>query len=372
MSNPKRVAVVGPLPPTRSGIARHTSAVAVALSTYAKVRVWSYQRQYPKFLYPGTSELSEDLKSVEHLNERRILDGVNPWTWLKTAIEIRRWKPDLLVFPVWTFFQAPSLGLIAGYLRRFGCGTCAIVHNTFDHESSFLKRRLSLWCLRQANRYVTHGTVLAGEISDHIPQAAVSIFPHPLFDDFPTAQRDLQRDAALELLFFGLVRPYKGLDIALRALALSGRKDIHLTIAGEFWEGLDETKDLIRELELTKQIELIPTYISDVDAADLFNRCDALVLPYRSVTGSGIVAMSLYYKRAVIVSDHPGLADLVEQFHAGWVFPSEDEQSLANIFKSLDRSQTKQAGENAEASASILTWDNFARVVLGHGEGSKA
>ena len=360
--------MLGPVPPTRSGIARHTALTAAALAREARVKVWSYKRQYPKFLYPGKSEVAADLASPSDLDERRIVDGVNPLTWIRTVREISAWDPQLLVFPAWTFFQAPALGWMARSLRKRGCETCAIVHNVFDHTQAAWKSKLSLWCLGQADRYVTHGAGLAGQILSHFPEAQVDVFPMPLFDDFPAAKHSLKREYALELLFYGLVRPYKGLDIALRALALSARKDIRLTVAGEFWQGLAETRLLIETLGLSDQVQLIPEHISDADTAELFDRSDAVVLPYRAVTGSGILATAFHYRRAVIVSDHPALSDLVQQFEAGWIFPSENAQSLADILRSLDRNATELAGQRAKSSAALLTWPNFAARVIGGGQ----
>ena len=365
MTSRRRIAVLGPLPPTRGGIARHTALTAQALREEATVKVWSFKRQYPRFVYPGQSEYSNEAANFSDLEERRIVDGINPLTWVETAKEISAWKPDLLVFPMWTFFLAPSLGWIARTLRHKGFETCAIVHNAHDHEKALWKEKLSLWGLGQADRFVTHGAELAKQISSRFPSSKVDIFPHPIFDDYPLPKHKLQREYALELLFYGVVRPYKGLDVALHALALSGRKDVRLTIAGEFWQGLAETRELIRSLGISDQVVLRPEYISDVETAELFDRTDAVVLPYRSVTSSGILAMALFYQRPVIVSDHAALSTLVEQFDAGWIFPTEQPKALADIMVSLNRNMTKTAGSNAKVSAETLTWENFAATVVG-------
>lgn len=365
MTSQKRIAVLGPLPPTRSGISRHTAMATAALAAEAEVKAWSYRRQYPRFLYPSQSETAPDLTPFDGVEERRIVDGINPLTWIRAAKEIADWQPHLLVFPVWTFFQAPAMGWIARSLRQKGCKTCAIVHNVVDHSEAGWKSKMSLWCLGQADRFVTHSTGLADRISSLFPSTRVDMFPHPLFDDFPPPKHLLRREKALELLFYGFVRPYKGLDVALHAVAMSKRKDLRLTIAGEFWQGLPETRALIETLGITEQVELIPEYINDADTAELFDRADAVVLPYHSVTGSGIVPMAFRYQRPIIVSDHPGLSDLVKQFDAGWIFPSGQSRALADILVSLDREETERASSNAKSSADYLTWENYAARVIG-------
>lgn len=359
-----RVAVVGPVPPIRSGVARHTAATAQALARVAQVRLWSFSRQYPGWLYPGEAERSADLHPPERLTIDWSLDGVSPLSWRRTASRIASWQPDLAVFPAWTFFLAPALGTVARSLRRRGVPVCAVVHNAVDHEAAWWKNRLSRWQLVQADRYVAHNDTLADDLRNVTPGAAVEVFPHPVFDDFPQPRGTLARRAALELLFYGLVRPYKGLDIAIEALALSGRRDVRLTIAGEFWQGVDRTQAQIARLGLSDMVEILPGHVSDADTAELFARADAVVLPYRTVSGSGIVPMACHYGRAVIASDLPGLASVIEDGRTGWLFPAEDAGSLGEIIAGLDRTQAGAAGRHAAAFGRTLTWEAFARRIL--------
>jgi glycosyltransferase involved in cell wall biosynthesis len=100
------------------------------------------------------------------------------------------------------------------------------------------------------------------------------------------------------LLFFGIVRPYKGLDVLLRALP----DGVGLTVAGEFWSGLDETRALIRELGLDGRVELLPGYVPAERIGGLFAACDALVLPYRSATASQNVLMAFEHGVPVIAT----------------------------------------------------------------------
>ncbi len=367
MIKQRKIAVVGPTPPIRSGIARHTAAIARALAGREEltVRVWSFSRQYPRFLYPGAAERDEDGVPPSDLQIRFSIDGVNPLSWRRAAKEIRDWGPDLLVVPAWTFFLAPALGWIARQIRRDGVECCVVVHNAFDHEARAWKSKLNLWQLAQADRYVTHNDDLAAELGVNFPKAKIDVFPHPVFDDFPEPTGALPREAALELLFFGLVRPYKGLDLALDAVAKSGRADLRLTIAGEFWQGLDETRERISRLGLADQVELIPRYVSDAETAELFDRADAVVLPYRSVTGSGVIPTAYRYGRAVIATDLPGLAAVVRHDETGWLTPLGDIDALAAAIRGLDRETASRAGVAARAFGATLSWDRFADLVLG-------
>jgi glycosyltransferase involved in cell wall biosynthesis len=360
----RRVAVIGPVPPIRSGVARHTAATAQALAQLADVRLWSFSRQYWDWLYPGSSERSPDLHRPEGLSIQSGLDGMNPLSWQRTASQVAQWQPDVAVIPAWTFFLAPALGIMARHLRRRGVPVCAIVHNAADHEAAWWKQRLSRWQLAQADRYVTHNEALADAVRDVAPGAPVAIFTHPVFDDFPPPRGTLPRQASVELLFYGLVRPYKGLDIAIDALALCGRRDVRLTIAGEFWLGEEQIRAQITRLGLADRIEIRPGHVSDAETAELFARADAVVLPYRAVSGSGIVPLACRYGRAVIASDLPGLASTIEHGRTGWLFPAGDAHALGRLLAGLDRQQTTMVGRQAMEFGKTLTWERFVRHIL--------
>lgn len=354
---------MGPVPPTKSGVARHTAALAREMALDNDLRVWSFKRQYPRFLYPGGSERNAGF-AAGAIGARAVLDGSNPLTWRATLREIRAWQPDLVVLPVWTFFLAPALGWIARGLRRSGTECVMVVHNAFDHETAAWKARLSLWQLGQADRFVTHNAALADQLAAHFPRRPVGIFPHPVFDDFPAPAGVLPREAGIEFLFFGLVRPYKGLDTLLEAFARAGRQDARLTIVGEFWQGEDETRALIDRLGIANKVEMVARFVTDAEAAEYFARADAVVLPYRSVTGSGVIPTAYHYGRPVIASDLPGLADVVCHGDTGWLVPVDDVAALSDILAGLMRVQAETAGRKARAYGAGLTWKNLAALVL--------
>jgi glycosyltransferase involved in cell wall biosynthesis len=366
-----RVAVVGPFPPIRSGIAKHTEAVAKALEARpdTEVRRWGFSKQYPGWLYPGNSERDPN-RPASGNGVTETLSGANPWTWHKSAREIQDWRPTTVVMPAWTFAVAPALGWIARQVSAPGVNICMIVHNAYDHEAVGWKDRLTTWQLSAADRFMTHNLALAQDVSARFPDTPVQVFTHPVFDDVPAARGDLQRRSELELLFFGLVRPYKGLDILLDAMQLLKRDGVSLTIAGEFWQDLEETKARINRLGSGNSVELISRYVDETEMAELFHRADAIVLPYRAISGSGVVALAFHYRKAVIASDLPGFAEIVLDGETGWLFRSGDAAELAGILERLDRSQTRSAGEAAGRFGQDLTWDGFVSSFIDGDEAS--
>ncbi len=358
----QRVAVVGPFPPVKSGIARHTAALSRALSAKpgTNVRTWAFRRQYPAFIYPGGAERDPEAKPAD--NESLV--GDNPLTWRATARDIVAWKPDLVVMPAWTFAVAPALGWLARQLKRKGVEICIVVHNAFDHEAAGWKDALTRWQLASATRIVTHNQALANAVNTRLPRLPIRVFPHPVFDDFPAARDKLPRRAAIELLFFGLVRPYKGLDVLLDAMGHANRDDVFLTVAGEFWGDIEPTRAAIESNAARDRIELIAEFVSDQHAADLFNRADAIVMPYRAVSGSGVMSMAFHYQRPVIASNLPGFADVLRHGETGWLFETGNVQDLAARLSAIDPEQLRAAGAAAGRYGQTLSWDNLADAVL--------
>ncbi|MEL7445533.1 MAG: glycosyltransferase [Pseudomonadota bacterium] len=359
-----KIAVIGPVAPFVSGISQHTTALATELRRRkdCDVRSWSFSRQYPAALFPGEKQQND----AEPLPDTRfMIDTLNPLTWRRTAREIIDFRPKIAILPAWTFFVAPTLGAIAKSLRRAGIEVVSVVHNAEDHEASAWKNTLLRWQISHSSRVITHNEPLAGTVRTVAPGIPVVVSPHPLYDTFPEPKGDLRRRAALELLYFGIVRPYKGLDVLIDALGKTSTKDIKLTIAGEFWGGTDETEQQIARLGLADRVELRPGFASDADVAELFSRCDYLVTPYRSATGSGVIAIAQHYKKPVIASDIPGLQDAVLHGKTGWLVAAEDSDALAELIDSkADAEAAEQMASSLAEQRERLSWANFCDAML--------
>lgn len=362
-----RVCLVGPVAPYRSGIAHHTSALLRDLIGRPSVDVLtlSFARQYPAWLYPGAIDRDKDANTVLGTSVEFDLDSMNPLTWRRAIRRVAAFSPELVLMPAWTFFVAPCLGTIARSLRRSGTPVTMIVHNAADHEAAHWKANVLNFQLRQASRFVTHNGSIAAELARIVPGTPTIVCPHPSYDDFPEPKNELPRRAALELLCFGFVRPYKGIDIALQALALSGRQDVKLSVVGEFWSGRNETEALIRDLGLTGKVELVPRYVTDQETAEYFARCDAVVAPYRSATGSGVVALAQRYGRPVIASDVDGLAHAIVDGKTGWLFPAGDAVALGNLLSTrVDRRAADAMSSAIDTTRAALSWRRFGDAVL--------
>jgi glycosyltransferase involved in cell wall biosynthesis len=359
---PQRIVVIGPVPPFRGGIAQHTAMLARALAGHAETRVVSFKRLYPAWLFPGASDRDAEAVPFNGPPCAFVIDTLNPVTWSWAARDVSAFKPDLVLIPWWTFFLAPCLAWLARACRAKGADVRFVCHNVADHEAAWWKTAIARLVLKQGNSYLTHTRADAGNLERLIPGAAIIVHPHPIYDQFPPPARTLPRRARLELLFFGLVRPYKGLDVLIEAMGLLEDLDVKLSVVGEFWEGREATERRIRDLGLTERVELVPRYVSDAEAANYFARADAVVLPYRGATGSGVIAVAYHYDKPVIASEVGGVPDVVTEGATGRLVPPGDAGALAEAIRRLPEMDPAATRAAIAAFKATLTWDHLARA----------
>ncbi|MEV0198200.1 glycosyltransferase family 4 protein [Nonomuraea sp. NPDC050691] len=296
-----RVAIVGPTYPYKGGGAQHTTELAHRLSALGHdVVIESWRAQYPSFLYPGQQTISAPEGRPYPRTERR-LDWRRPDGWVAAGRRLR--SADLVVLAVLSPVQVPAyLGILYGLGRR--ARAVALCHNVLPHERKPYDRPLMRALLRRVDGVLTHSEQQA-ELARSLTAAPVGVAGLP--PHLPSTHAERSTTVHRRLLFFGIVRPYKGLDLLLRALP----EGVSLTVAGEFWGGLDETKALVSQLGIADRVELRPGYVAAGDVPELFARADALVLPYRSATASQNVWLGHEHGVPVIATRVGALADHV-------------------------------------------------------------
>ncbi|MBO2448456.1 glycosyltransferase family 4 protein [Actinomadura barringtoniae] len=322
-----RIAVVGPAFPYKGGGAHHTTELAHRLSAAGHdVVIESWRAQYPSFLYPGQQTISEP-EGEPFPATRHDLDWRRPDGWWRTGRSLRSY--DLIVLAVLSPVQVPSyLGILAGIGR--GTPVVALCHNVLPHEAKPYDRPLMKRLLRRVNGVLVHSEPQA-EIARTLTSKPVRVAEMPAH--LPTSEIATPHEATTRrLLFFGIVRPYKGLDVLLRALA-AGPPDVSLTVAGEFWGGLDDTQKLISELGIAERVEIHPGYVPAADVPGLFAGADALVLPYRSATASQNVWMAYEHGIPVIATRVGGFAAQIRDGVDGLICEPDDVGSLTDALK---------------------------------------
>lgn len=299
-----RIAIVGPAHPYKGGGVAHTTELAHRLlGAGHDVVIESWRAQYPSFLYPGTQTVDTP-DGAPFPNVRRDLDWRRPDGWVRCGRRLA--AADLVILVLLSPVQVPPyLGLLYGLRRR--TRVVALCHNVLPHERKPYDTPLMRALLRRVDGVLVHSerqAALARGLGP-APVTVAEMAPH-----LPAGLRSRDegaRTVANRLLFFGLIRPYKGLDLLIRALP----EGVSLRVAGEFWGGLEETEALVAQLGLTGRVELRPGYVADEDVPGLFADVDALVLPYRSGTASQQVWLGHEHGVPVIASRVGTLGDHV-------------------------------------------------------------
>ena len=311
-----RIALIGPAHPYKGGGARHTTELAHRLAAAGHdVIIESWRAQYPRRLYPGQQTV--DVPEGEpYPRTYRRLAWYRPDGWLAAGRRLR--SANLVVFVLLTPVQVPAYLTVMSTLG--GTQTAVICHNVLPHERRpgdvpLVRALLNRVGLRRAGAVITHSAAQAAQAKELAPGATVRTVAMP--PHFPVTvpdNQDAERAASpaprTRLLFFGIVRPYKGLDVLLRALARAP-SHVTLTVAGEFWGGTGDTVKLIAGLGLADRVTLRPGYLPADQVPALFADADALVMPYREATASQNALLAFAHGVPVITTTAGALAEPV-------------------------------------------------------------
>jgi glycosyltransferase involved in cell wall biosynthesis len=350
--------------PYRGGIAQYTTMLHRTLSSKSELLTLSFKRQYPKYLYPGTSQIDPCYKDHSEPGVYYVLDSMNPFTWFKACRLLMEHVPHLVIITWWTVFFSPCFGFIAKYLRKRDVQVIFLCHNVIGHEYAFWKVGLTRLVLSQCSTFLVHTKSEETKLKALVPKARIAVHPHPIFHQFPPAKKSLPRRSQLELLFFGFVRPYKGLDVLLKAMNLLKKEDVFLTIAGEWWGKTQLLRELMDNEILKDKVEIIDRYVSEQEAAEYFSRADIVILPYRSATGTGVIPLAYYYGKPVIATKVGGFPDVVEDGISGRLVQPEDPYALAEVIREFLHTSPAKMQEGVKRAAESMTWESLSKHIL--------
>lgn len=362
-----KACIVGPYRPYRGGVAQYNNQLFECLEEYCDVFVVSFRRMYPGFLYPGVSDKDPDqgneLKHEEFVYHS--IDVYKPISLNRTARIIAKQSPDVVFITWWTLFWQPGLAYIARYLRKNGIKVVYICHNIFDHDANPGEKLLSSWFLRHADGYIVHSSGESARLKKLLPNARVlNTRTLPIGGDFPTAKKILKKRGDLELLFFGFIRPYKGLDVLLDAISqLSDEKDVYTTIVGEPWKDKEEIQQVVKGMR-DKKVELNMKYVSAQEAAEYFERADVVVLPYKSGTGSAVASQAFFYDKPILGTRVSGIEDVVLENKTGWLVKPGSAKELAKAINSISRKKARLSKQYINEFRLENSWPMIAKKYI--------
>jgi glycosyltransferase involved in cell wall biosynthesis len=349
-----RITYIGPVPPFRGGIAQHGARTVQALIDAGRpVEVLSWARQYPKALYPGRER---DPAAKPFPGARFLLRWWDPVSWVRAGRRARR--GDLMVFPWVTPVQAPAYRVMLASARG---AAVAIVHNPLPHERRGFDEALTRLVLAKVRGAVVHSGGAADELRALVPGIHVVSTPMPPL--MTVVPEPLPPAPPYRLLFYGFVRPYKGLDVAIDALRILRARgiDATLTVAGEFWHGTDETRRQIAGAGLTGAVTIRAGYLPDDETSSVFAAHHVVVAPYRTATQSAIVPIAFAAGRPVAATLAGGLAEHVLEGVTGAVAQPGDPEAFADAVERVIADLPKLAAGAREHRSS---WTDVADAII--------
>ena len=356
-----RIAVLSSFYPLRGGISQFNAALLAELGKCHKVKAWNYRRQYPSFLFPGKTQYVTPEDEAQPVEASATLDTLNPFTWIRTAKEIKAWKPDLLILPYWMSWFALPLGFVA---RKSGVKCLGLLHNVIPHEPHFFDAPLTKYYLKACSGFVCMAGSVEKDLLRLKPGALHIVMQHPLYTHF--GERLPRKNTGTKnLLFFGLIREYKGLDILLEAFR-DLPEDYQILVAGEPYGSFEKYQAIIDTLPGKDRVHLFTDYVRDSRVKVFFSASDLAVLPYRSATQSGISSVALNFDLPMVVTDVGGLASTIGSRGTGIVAPVPSPEAIRKeiLRYFADTSVQENCMEAIAREKKRLGWDAFMDTVL--------
>ena len=336
--NRRSVVIIGPGHPLRGGLASFNQRLAVEfINEGYDCTIYSFSLQYPEFLFPGTTQYSSE-PAPEGLKILSRINSVNPVNWFSVGKELSRMRPDIIVVRYWLPLMGPALGTILRRVRKNGhTRIIAITDNVIPHEKRPGDKPFTKYFLKACDAFITMSEKVMKDLRSYEAVKPARQVLHPLYDNFgepiakETARAILRAkgvgvgDRDKIILFFGFIRKYKGLDIALGAMADPRMRDhgIRLMVAGEFYEDAAPYQEQIDRLGIRDRLLLRTDFIPDSEVRDYLCAADAVIQPYRNATQSGVTPLAYHFEKPMIVSNVGGLPDLVPHEQVGLVAEPE-------------------------------------------------
>jgi glycosyltransferase involved in cell wall biosynthesis len=366
-----RLSMIAPFPPYRGGVSQFaTSSWEAMIDAGHELQALSFTRRYPRFLFPRISRY-EATPTQTPGPVHRVIDAIGPWTWRIAARRIAEFAPDVVFVHHWTPLLAPAYRSILVKTRAFRPATrsIALVHDAIPNEPRPFDQPLNRWFLDSVDGCM----VLSEEVERDLwalgrPRRIRRIH-HPTYDRFGSApsreeareQLGIASDTPL-LLFFGYVRPYKGLGVLLKAFAETRSRlpELRLLVAGEFHEDERRYRNMMSDLGVARAVDMRNGFVPDDEVATLFAACDVVVQPYLTANYSGVAKVAFHFERPMIMTDVGGLAGLVDDGHAGLVVPPDDSEALAQaIHRFFDENLADELTGGVRARKAEFSWDRL-------------
>lgn len=355
-----KVVVVGAGTRFLSAMSYYTICVANALSERFVVAAIPMRRLLPTFMYPGRSRVGAIATRLEYDPAIQVLDGVD-WFWgpslLRDLNALRRFRPEVVIFEWWTGTVLHSYLAIAFIAKLLGASIIVEFHEVLDTSEDRIPlvrawvRALGWPFFRMVSGFVIHSDADRGPLEERYRLRGLpcELIPHGPFDHHVSTQSNdgprhpAPREApqgTLNLLYFGIIRPYKGVSDLIEAFSLLDAEEVEdywLTIVGEIWEGWDLPARQIESSPHRERITLVNRFVDDDEVAAHFSGADAVVLPYHRSSASGPAHVTMSSGLPLVVTSVGGLPTAVAEYEGAILVPPHDATALRDAIRQLPK-----------------------------------
>lgn len=355
--------IIGPVAPFRGGIAETQYELATHLQMSGKkVQLLTFSKLYPKILFPGKNQKTKE-KQQRSLKISESIHAYNTLKWAKVVREINQLNPRNLIFRYYTPFLAPVYGWLAKKTAS-QINKIALVDNWIPHERRALDRVLNRFFGKQMLAFTTLSTAVATQLKIDFKQAVWEGF-HPINTQLlpPISKLEARKrlgwnQQQTTVLFFGLIRQYKGLELLIQSFtdkSLDSHNTV-LKIVGECYENQKKYTDLVTQLGLENTVSFDFEYKSLSDIQTLFSACDLVAQTYHTATQSGVTPLAYFYSKPLVVSDIEGLNGPIKKDKTGVCVQKTPKAIAEGIIELLDHNKYQKAKDNLKKSLPNYQW----------------
>ncbi|MDP1622159.1 MAG: glycosyltransferase [Bacteroidales bacterium] len=373
MNNPAKIVLIGPAHPLRGGLATFNERLIREYRMRGDdAMIYTFSLQYPSVLFPGKTQFSSE-PAPPDLPIHIKVNSINPFNWIKTGLELRKLKPDLVIVKFWIPFMAPCFGTICRIIKgNKHSRIITIIDNIIPHEHRPGDRALAAFWIGSVDGCVAMSRSVLNDLNKFDAVKPKLYCPHPLYDNFgdPVSKREalerLQLDPGFRyVLFFGFIRDYKGLDLLLEAFADEhlSQMNVRLLVAGEFYCDPKPYHEIIARHHLEDKVIMSNDFIPDSQVLNYFCAADLIVQPYKSATQSGVTQIAFHFNKPMVITNVGGLAEFVPHEKAGYVVNPDPAEIAASIVRFYSENRESEFSANAALEKQKYSWGNMVETI---------
>lgn len=365
-----KIAILSPFYPYRGGIAQFSAMLYKELEKEGHtLAAFNFKRLYPGILFPGKTQYVEEGDNAIEIRSKRVLDSINPFSYYRTVKEIKKFEPDVLIISYWMSFFVPAYAHIANRMKG-SCKVITLIHNAIPHEPRFFDKPLASLFFKQNDGFIIMSETVKNDLLRLYPEAKYTLKPHPLYDQFgekkekhfAREQLGIDKDKKT-LLFFGLIRDYKGLDLLIEAFNKLD-DSYQLVIAGESYGPFDKYEERIKQSAHRENIHVLNRYIQDSEVPLLFSAADLNILPYRSATQSGVISIAYHFETPMIVTPVGSLPESIVPQGVGLATENVSAEALSTTIQKFFTTNPEYFSANFKREKKNLSWESFTEELV--------